>query len=80
MTESKQILRQGVLWEVLPGKSIDEWRGLRQPSLVPQYDGQGVLPLSVQEDFAARIARLKAEGRMPPFDKVLEIVKRVTKS
>jgi len=49
---------------------------LRQPSLIPQYDGQCVLPLSIQEDFAARLAQLQAEGRLPTLEQVRTVVAR----
>jgi len=44
---------------------------LRQASRIPQYDGQYVLPFAVQEAFAARLTRLKAEGRLPTLSDVL---------
>jgi len=49
---------------------------IRIPSLVPQYPDQFILPLSIQEDFAARLARLKAEGRLPSLEQVRAVVAR----
>lgn len=50
---------------------------LRVPSLVPQYGGQYILPFSVQEDFAARLARLNAEGRLPTLMRVRTVLARI---
>lgn len=47
---------------------------IRKPSLTPQYPGDYILPLSIQEDFAARAKRLKAEGKMPRFEELLNVV------
>lgn len=52
---------------------------LRRPSRIPQYPQQFILPFAVQEDFAARLVRLKAEGKLPKLCDVLRIVKREIK-
>ena len=49
---------------------------VRQPSLTPQYAEQFILPLSTQEDFAERLARLKAEGRLPSLEQVQKVIAR----
>jgi hypothetical protein len=49
---------------------------LRQPSLIPQHPEQFILPLSIQEDFAARLAQLQAEGRLPSLELVREVITR----
>ncbi len=61
------------------GNSRGNGNHLRVPTLsrTPQFDGQFVLPFSIQEDFAARLVRLRAEGRLPTLAQVQAVIARV---
>ena len=68
----KQVLRQGTLWEVLDGKSIDD----AHLDAVPQSAEPKIFSAA---DMAERCARLKSEGRMPPLAEVLRIVQKAAR-